>query len=149
MRILITLLALTITASSYTKAQLYELNNLKATGRAAYKSYVFYNDKAQAAGKKVKEYEEKIEDKKKELVALWKKAKCRLKESCDHSRKKPCYKYARSLKSIPADIKRYEETLNKYKKSYNTNKKFADSKKKSYDIILADYKKKLAKWKKK
>lgn len=147
MKTLITLLILTVGASAYTDAQKYQLQNLRTVGRAAKDACTFYTQKMQAADKKVKEYENKVLSKEKDLAALYSKAKCRLKDKCDHSRKKPCYKYARSLKTLKADIKKAQGIMEKYLKEYNTNKKFADNKKKEYEAILADYLKKKKEWK--
>ena len=147
MKTLITLLILTVGASAYTKAQSYELQNLRTTGRAAKEACNFYTLKMQAADKRVKEHERKIDSKEKDLAALYTKAKCRLKDKCDHSRKKPCYKYARSLKTLKADIKKAQGIMEKYLKEYNTNKKFAERKGAEYKKILAEYLKKREEWK--
>ena len=147
MKTLITLLILTVGASAYTKSQLYELKNLRTTGRAAKEACDFYSQKMKTSDKRVKDYESKIDSKEKKLQALYLKAKCRLKDKCDHSRKKPCYKYARSLKTLKADIKKDQGVREKYLKEYTANKKFAERKGKEYKEILDEYLKKKELWK--
>lgn len=147
MKTLITLLILTVGASAYTKAQLYELKNLRVTGKAARDACTFYIHKVKVAEEKSKEYEDKVESQEKELEALWRKSGCRLREKCKHDRKQTCYKFARTIKSLSASIKKNKSILGKYLKEYNTNKKFADSKKKEYEAILAEYLKKKEEWK--
>ncbi len=148
MKLLITLLILTVGASAYTKAQIYELKNLRTTGRAAKEACDFYTLKMKNAESKLKDQEKLVVDQELKLKGLWSKSGCRLREKCDHSRKKSCYKQARTLKSLSATIKKEKQVLEKLVKEYNTNKKFAEKKGTEYKAILAEYLKKREEWKK-
>lgn len=147
MKLLIILIILIADLTAYTKAQIYELKNLRTTGRAAKEACEFYSQKFKKAEVKVNEYQVKVEQQQKELEALYVKSGCRYREKCKHDRKERCYKFARSIKKLSADIKKNENILSKYQKEYSTNKKFADNKEKEYKAILSEYLKKKEEWK--
>ncbi len=147
MKTLIALLLLTGWASAYTKAQIYELKNLKTTAYAAKDAAAFYEKSAEKIGKKLA-YQEKVLNEKKSLLESKKnKASCRSK-TCKHTnRTKKCYKAARTLNSLAAEIKKQKSIVDRTLKDQSVQKKFAEKKASTYKALVQEYLKKKAEWK--
>lgn len=125
--ILITIMT-TATSQAQTAEQI-KIKRIKAEGRAARYSFNVYKKKVDMYQAKIDNKTQDIEEKKEALKNLYIKAKCRLKEHCDHNRKLKCSKYKRTLGADKVNIEKSEKLLEKYKKQHRTNKKFMDKKK--------------------
>jgi chromosome segregation ATPase len=140
MKYVIMLLILTVTAQSYTEEQKRDLKYLKIEGRAARAAAEDYKKKLDAANKSLSYSLTKLSQAEKKLKDLQTKAKC-ASSTCKHTNKvRSCYKFKRSLSTLGADVKKYQEIVDKRKKAVEQNKKFMEAKSKLYKECLEKYK---------
>ncbi len=145
MKTILALLILTVGASAYTKAQLYELKNLKVTAYAARDAAEFYDKKAESLDSIVKKYQTTYLQTESKWKAKKRSAGCRT-DSCKHPRSKTCYKMARTLNGLSADLKKQDIKIKKITKERDTQRAFADKKSKEYKSLCSEYLKKRKEW---
>ena len=127
MRLLIILMITMISLNAQTDKEIKE-KRIRAEGRSATYAYKLYKKKVDDYAAKIEEVTKEIDLKTAELVAMYIKSKCKLRDKCDHNRKLDCSSLKRSMDVRSVGIKKLQKVLEKHEREYSVNKKFMDKK---------------------